>query len=119
MNSKGRMSKNKLDQPTKDELDQLSAKLRDMGENNWRTLLEATGFKPDELTPEEEAFDKRGALDTLIYIPEKPLQEQYALFQENDQKRSKWPNIISRPKTDPGRVQSEPKNTQRNNEKPE
>ncbi len=111
------MSKNKLDQPTKDELGQLSARLRDMGENNWRLLLESTGFKPDELTPEEEEFDKRGALDTLIYIPEKPLQEQYALFHEHEQKTRKWPDITPRPKTDPERVQLERKDGHIKNEK--
>ncbi len=111
------MSKSKIDHPTQEELDRLGEKLRDMGENNWRMLLEATGFKPDELTPEEEEFDKRGALDTLIYIPEKPLQEQYALFQEYEDKTGKKKEEVSWPKTDRGRVQFPAKGTHKNKEK--
>lgn len=111
------MSKSKIDPPTKEELDQLGAKLRDMGENNWRRLLEATGFNPNELTPEEEEFDKRGALDTLIYIPEKPLQEQYSLFQEYEDKTGKKKGEVSWPKADRGGVQFPAKDTHKNKEK--
>ncbi|MFA4911237.1 MAG: hypothetical protein WC649_09385 [Desulfobacteria bacterium] len=52
------MSKSKRDQPSQDEVDQLSAKLREMEENSRRTFREATEFKPGELTPEEKELVK-------------------------------------------------------------
>jgi hypothetical protein len=101
------MSKSKRDHPTQDEVDQLSAKLREMEENSRRTFREATEFKPGELTPEEEDFVRREGLNALNYIPQKILQKHSEAFQEYEEKMRKRAEVMSRPKTDPARVQLE------------
>jgi len=101
------MSKSKRDQPSQDEVDQLSAKLREMEENSRRTFREATEFKPGELTPEEEELVKREGLNALNYIPQKTLQRHSEAFQEYKEKMRKRAEVMSRPKTDPERVQIE------------
>lgn len=101
------MSKSKRDQPSQDEVDQLSAKLREMEENSRRTFREATEFKPGELTPEEEGLIKREGLNALNYIPQKTFQRHFEAFQEYKEKMRKRAEVMSRPKTDPERLQIE------------
>jgi hypothetical protein len=101
------MSKSKRDHPTQDEVDQLSSMLREMEENSRRRFREATEFKPGELTPEEEEFVRREGLNALNYIPQKTLQKQSETFQEYEEKMHKRAEVMSRPKTDPERIQIE------------
>jgi hypothetical protein len=101
------MSKRKRDHPTEDEVDQLSATLREMEENFRRMSREATEFKPGELTPEEEEFVRREGLNALNYIPQKTLQKHSEAFEEYEEKMRKRSEVMSRPKTDPERVQLE------------
>jgi hypothetical protein len=101
------MSKRKRDHPTQDDVNQLSAMLREMEENSRRSFGEATEFKPGELTPEEEEFIKRKGLSALNYIPQKTLQKQSEAFQKYEEKMRKRAEVMSRPKTNPERVQME------------
>lgn len=101
------MSKRKTDHPTPDDVNQLSTILREMGEGTRRALGEATEFKPGELTPEEEEFVKREGLNALNYVPKKILQKQSEAFQKHEEKMRKRAEVMSRPPTDPERVQIE------------
>jgi hypothetical protein len=101
------MSKSERDNPTQDELNQLSVKFRAMEENSRRMFREATEFKPGELTPEEEEFVKRNGLNALNYIPQQTLQRQSEAFQDYEERMRKRTEVMSRPKTDPERVHME------------
>lgn len=101
------MSKSKRDHLTQDGLNKLNAMLREMEENSQRRFREATEFKPGDLTPEEEELVKREGLNALNYIPQKTLQQQSEAFQNYEEKMRKRAEIMSRPKTDPERVQLE------------
>jgi hypothetical protein len=101
------MSKNKRDHPTQDELNELSAMLREMTENSQRRSREATEFKPGELTPEEEDLVRREGLNRLTYIPQKTLEKHSEAFQKYEEKMRKRAEVMSRPKTDPERLEIE------------
>ena len=70
-------------------------------------LREATEFKPGELTPEEEESVAREGLTALNYIPQKTLQKQAEAFQAYEERQRKRAEVMSRPKTDPERMQME------------
>jgi len=101
------MSKSKRDHPTQDGLNQLSAMLREMEEKSRRGFRGATEFKPGELTPEEEELVRREGLNALNYIPQKTLEKHSEAFQKYEEKMRKRAEVMSRPKTDPERVQIE------------
>ena|SRR5438105_3020223 len=108
------MSKNRQGRPTQDDVDRVNAALRRLEENSDRVYCEATEFKHDELTPEEEEFVRREGLNALNYIPQKILQEQSEAFQKYEEKMRKRAEIMSRPKTDPERIQIERKERAQN-----
>ena len=101
------MKKRKRDHPTQDDINQLSAMLKEMEEDSRRSFREATEFKPGELTTEEEELVKREGLNALTYIPQKTLQKQSAAFQKSKEETRKRAEIMSRPNTDPERVRIE------------
>jgi hypothetical protein len=101
------MASRKPDHPTKEDVDRLSETLREMEESHRRLLREATEFKPGELTPEEEELVARERLNALNYIPKKTLQKQSEAFKAYEEKLRKRAEVMSRPKTDPERVQME------------
>jgi hypothetical protein len=70
---------------------------------------ESTKFEPGELTQEEEEFVQRNGLNALNYIPQKRLAKQSEAFQEYEEKMRKRAEIMSRPETDPERIQIEAK----------
>ena len=97
------MSESKQDHPTPDSVNRLNTLLWRMVER----LRESTKFKPGELTQEEEEFVQRKGLNALNYIPQKTLAKQSEAFQEYEEKMRKRAEIMSRPRTDPERVQIE------------
>jgi|SRR5947209_7200266 len=101
------MRKNSPDHASEDSVSRLSTILQRMEENSRRRLREATEFKPGELTEEEEEFVEREGLNALNYIPQKVLQEQADAFQQHEEKMHKRAEILSRPQTDPERIQLE------------
>ncbi len=88
--------------------------MREMEETSRRAFREATEFKPGELTPEEEEFVGREGLNALNYIPQKALQKQSEASQKYEEKMRKRAEVMTRPKTDPERIQIEREERARN-----
>lgn len=101
------MSKGKPNRPTQDDVEQLRAMLREMEESTSQAFRDATEFKPGELSPEEEQFVRREGLNALNYIPQKTLQKTSEAFEKYKDAMRKRAEIMSRPKTDPERLQME------------
>jgi hypothetical protein len=81
-------------------LKDLAAAAQRVRENLSRTWTE---FQPGDLTPEEEELVKREGLNRQTYTPQKVLKK-HAEAEERMRKRAE---IMSRPATDPERVQME------------
>jgi len=101
------MGKRKRDHPTQEDVERLSAMLREMEESSRQSFRDATEFKPGELTPEEEEFVRREGLNALNYIPQKTLKNHSEAFQKYEDAMRKRAEIMSRPRTDPERLQLE------------
>jgi len=93
--------------PTPEDVEELSAMLRQMTENFQQTCKEASEFKPGDLEPEEEKLVKREGLNRLNYVPKKALQRQAEALQRHEELMRKRAEVMSRPSTDPERRQME------------
>jgi hypothetical protein len=101
------MSEQKQDHPRQQDVDRVAKALHDVQENSRRLFREATQFKPGELTPEEEELVKREGLNALNYIPKKTVQKHSEAFEAYEERQRKRAEVMSRPKTDPERLQME------------
>ena len=104
------MSKSKNSQLMQDDVDDLVADLKKMQETGLKYIRESEEllkFKPGELTPEEEEVVKREGFHKGNFISQKMRQEELENLQKYKEKMRKREEVMSRPKTDPERIQLE------------